>query len=156
MPAAAPPPKKLTIVAPSGKFEIALFPGTTDGALHRAVAARAQCESFYLTLDKMVVPLCADGLPSGHELTLHVAPRPAASSWSWRMNAPTAAAAPGPAAAGFPPKAVTQSKSIAAPAALDVIDIWQRAGDNVDSMVRVQSTFRGFLARRRLEVPCRR
>ena len=83
------PPKRLTVclLQDDSSFDVAMYPGTSDRALRCAVAARARlpltwqdgCESFYLThgsSDGMVIALCADGIPDGTSVTLHVNPRP--------------------------------------------------------------------------------
>ena len=82
--------KKLTIHLAheaDASFDVAMYPGTSDRALRSAVAARARLpavwkdgsESFYLTQgssESMVVPLCADGIPDGTSVTLHMNPPP--------------------------------------------------------------------------------
>ena len=80
--------KALTVVLPDGtRFSMALFPGTSEKAFGTAIATRAKLplqyhdgtESFFVTVggpNGLVVPLCADGLPDGQTLTMHVNPAP--------------------------------------------------------------------------------
>ena len=80
--------KALTVVLPDGtRFSMALFPGTSEKAFGTAIATRAKLplqyhdgtESFFVTVggpNGLVVPLCADGLPDGQTLTMHVNPLP--------------------------------------------------------------------------------
>ena len=103
--------KALTVHAPhlNETFEMALFPGTSDRVLQATLASRARLppvyhdgtHAFYLTdaQSGRVVPLCADGLPSGKTLTLHVnAPPPPATAPATEgavpASAPAAAAPP--------------------------------------------------------------
>ena len=86
--------KTLHVHAPHAdmKFSIMLYPGTGEKALFRALASRVRLpityhdgsDTFFLTdgaaPDDMLVPLCADGLPDGKTLYLHVnAPPPPTS-----------------------------------------------------------------------------
>lgn len=78
-------PKSVRITGPdlAEPFSIALIPGASEAALHRAVAARANvptaladgAEAFYFTVDDLVVPLC-DGLQNGTQLTMHLVKPP--------------------------------------------------------------------------------
>lgn len=76
--------KKVSITAQhiNETFDIMIFPGSSNEALHRTVASRARVpmtlpgglESFFLTSggpSEAVFPLC-DGLPDGMHLTMHL------------------------------------------------------------------------------------
>ena len=104
-------PKKTVIVyAPhiNETFEVALFSGSSDQALHRSCATRARVapflqdgrDTFYFTsgaATDAIVPLC-EGLPDGVRLTMHVTAHSAAGN----SSRPSGAPAPPPPAASAP------------------------------------------------------
>ena len=83
-------PKKLTIQVPhvGVAYTFALLSGVSNKALRIAIASRVRMplahddgsETFYLTdgpPNGTVFPVCAEGLPDGASLTMHVHPPPA-------------------------------------------------------------------------------
>ena len=170
--------KTLTVHAPHAglTMTIGLYAGTGDKALVRALASRVRLppsyddgsDSFFLTdgpaQDSMLMPLCADGLPDGKTLTLHVNPPPtvhrglrhsAESGPSQPMmetasapaGAPAGAPASAPAAAIVAEATVLSVDGTLAPDKSDEQD----AGLGVlKAATKLQSSMRAVLTRRRI------
>lgn len=155
--------KKLSIRLPRGgpSFDVALFPGTSDRALQRSVAARAGVpaaywdgsESFYLTkggANDMVIPLCADGLPDGQVLVMHVLRAPPGAPPAAVAGAPDAGAAAAAAQKG------ANAEKMAADAVrrLSVVGLRAREsypdGNYMPTLLFLQNKIRGYLVRQRV------
>ena len=101
-PAATAAIKSLNVHAPAtGTFSMALFPGTSEEALRKALAGRLRLppsyedgsDSFYLTdgpADGMVFTMSADGLPDKAHVTVHIHPPPVDSAASKGSTLPFA------------------------------------------------------------------
>ena len=171
--------KALHVHAPHAdmKFSIMLYPGTGEKALVRALASRVRLpityhdgsDTFFLTdgaaPDDMLVPLCADGLPDGKTLYLHVnapppptslaaaddmslppAPvvtSPVTSSDTVQLGASTAAAAAsGGAPAGALPPAAAMGPAPASPVPKIVLSV---------AATRMQRAYRALKGRRHVQ-----